>query len=199
LWLKCAMDLDRVCCAVDGPLPITDAQSRAWTHSVRGVSDAVLVGGRTLRLDDPSLNVREPQPTTDQPVPVILTRDPASLPLQAKIWDLHRKVWILSAQNMRGLPAHAEAIPWDGVEEISVALGRVGLHRVLAETGPELWSQALLEWNWDRAYLLRACRRLGTGKAAAKVFASGGTLARFAWTGHDWLSEYRKEAPCSQA
>lgn len=54
------------------PLPISGAQSLAFTHRIRAAHDAILVGIGTVLSDDPRLNVR--QADGDHPQPVVLDR-----------------------------------------------------------------------------------------------------------------------------
>jgi len=60
---------------------ITGAEARARVQGLRQWCDAIMVGGETVRQDDPSLTVREPQGWPRQPQRIVWTRakslDPA--------------------------------------------------------------------------------------------------------------------------
>lgn len=63
---------------------LTNEQSRSFVHALRAECDAILTGGNTVRLDNPSLTIRKPSrsvsPLKEQPWRVILTRNAASIP-----------------------------------------------------------------------------------------------------------------------
>ncbi|WEV79728.1 bifunctional diaminohydroxyphosphoribosylaminopyrimidine deaminase/5-amino-6-(5-phosphoribosylamino)uracil reductase RibD [Janibacter cremeus] len=83
---KLAATLDGRTAAADGTSRwITGPEARAEVHRLRARSDAVLVGGGTLRADDPHLAVRE---VTDavQPLRVVLDST-AGIPLSARVLD----------------------------------------------------------------------------------------------------------------
>ena len=64
--LKMALSLDGRTAAPDGTSQwITGPEARSVVHRLRAESDAVLVGAGTVRLDDPSLTVRDWQPADD--------------------------------------------------------------------------------------------------------------------------------------
>lgn len=60
------------------------------THQLRAESDAILVGGGTVRMDDPALTIRTPlqppSPRKKQPWRIIMTRDRKSLPAESCIF-----------------------------------------------------------------------------------------------------------------
>lgn len=83
---KLAATLDGRTAAADGTSRwITGPEARAEVHRLRARSDAVLVGGGTLRADDPHLAVRD---VTDavQPLRVVLDST-AGIPLSARALD----------------------------------------------------------------------------------------------------------------
>ena len=66
------------------------SESVRFAHQMRLESDAILVGGNTLRTDNPALTIRHPYREVpaikQQPWRVVLTRDSSSLPETAKVF-----------------------------------------------------------------------------------------------------------------
>ena len=73
--LKLATSLDgRIAMASGESQWITGPEARVHTHAMRARSDAILVGGGTLRADQPRLNVRLPGLEARSPERFVLTR-----------------------------------------------------------------------------------------------------------------------------
>ncbi len=76
--LKLALSLDGCIAMADGRSRwITGAAARAHGHALRARQDAILVGGGTLRADQPRLDVRLPGLESRSPQRWVLTRGPA--------------------------------------------------------------------------------------------------------------------------
>jgi len=76
--LKLALSLDGTIALANGESRwITGAAARTHGHALRARSDAILVGGATLRADDPRLDVRLPGLEERSPARWLLTRGPA--------------------------------------------------------------------------------------------------------------------------
>ncbi len=72
--LKMAMTLDgKIACANGDSRWVTGEEARRRVQSWRRLSDAVMVGGNTLRIDHPQLTVREPEDFERQPRRIILS------------------------------------------------------------------------------------------------------------------------------
>ena len=72
--LKMAMTLDGKIANPDGISKwITGVEARSRVQQLRRLSDAIMVGGGTLRADKPGLTVREPEEWTPQPRRIIVT------------------------------------------------------------------------------------------------------------------------------
>lgn len=92
--------LAKVACTLDGRLVrkkerwLTGKRARRYAHQLRLESDAILVGGQTVRSDNPALTIREPLTAVpalkEQPWRIVLTRHRSSLPETSQIFcDAH--------------------------------------------------------------------------------------------------------------
>jgi diaminohydroxyphosphoribosylaminopyrimidine deaminase/5-amino-6-(5-phosphoribosylamino)uracil reductase len=86
------------------------SESVRFAHQMRLESDAILVGGNTLRTDNPALTIRHPYREVpaikQQPWRVVLTRDSSSLPETAKVFtdkDCERTIIREDVGNMRAM------------------------------------------------------------------------------------------------
>ena len=152
--LKWAMSLDGRTALPNGASQwISGSAARSWVHRLRAGCDAVIVGGGTLRADNPLLTSRgQRQP---EPLRVVLSRS-LDLPEQAQLWD---------QSEASTLVAHQASSDWAGRERLRAAWAQAGVavqsfercdplallpllaargcNRVLWECGPSLAAAAL--------------------------------------------------------
>lgn len=158
--LKWAMSLDGRTALPNGQSQwISGPDARAWVHRLRASCDAVIVGGGTLRADDPLLTSRGRR--DPEPLRVVLSRS-LDLPEEAQLWDQAVAPTLVAhapigAPEQRLDTARAEAtcalLDRLGVERLALArcepshlleaLAARGCNRVLWECGPELAAAAL--------------------------------------------------------
>ena len=144
--LKWAMSLDGRTALPNGSSQwISGSVARQWVHQLRAQCDAVIVGGGTVRADDPLLTSRGRR--TPEPLRVVLSRS-LDLPDSARLWDES----VAPTLVVHGPEACDQALP-EGPERLLLdvcdplhlmqALAARGCNRVLWECGPELAAAAM--------------------------------------------------------
>ncbi|MFE6838224.1 bifunctional diaminohydroxyphosphoribosylaminopyrimidine deaminase/5-amino-6-(5-phosphoribosylamino)uracil reductase RibD [Streptomyces sp. NPDC057705] len=169
---KYAATLDGRSAAADGTSRwISSAESRADVHRLRAEADAVLVGGGTLRADDPHLAVRGVDGAT-QPLRVALdTR--AGLRPGARILDGSAPTLLVVAEDadtrhlpgvdLLRLPLQDGRVP---VRRLLEELYARGVRSLLLEGGPTLAGAFVEAGAVDRVVGYLAPALLGAGPAA---------------------------------
>ena len=148
--LKWAMGLDGRTALTNGASQwISGPSARSWVHQLRASCDAVIVGGGTVRADDPLLTSRGRR--NPEPLRVVLSRS-LDLPEQAKLWDQQLAPTLVA--HGAEAPQQAQArVDSAGVECLALnasepepllqQLAIRGCNRVLWECGPSLAAAAL--------------------------------------------------------
>ena len=148
--LKWAMSIDGRIGLKNGKSKwITNKGSRSLVHSLRAEFDAIIVGGNTLRKDNPLLTTRGSK--NPEPLRVIFTKS-LDLPLKSNLWDCNKAKTIViydsSTANesfLRRIPKSVEVlkVSSDNPELISKMLAKRGCNKVLWECGPRLATSAI--------------------------------------------------------
>lgn len=183
--VKTAMSLDaRVADASGGPTPITSAAARAWAHRLRGSVDAVLVGTRTVHVDDPRLTARGPDGRTVGRQPLRVVMGHADIPTGAAL---------------RAVPGEWLQVRSRDPLAVLHELLRRDVHHVLIEGGPRI-VQAFLEAGLvDEACWFIAPILLGGGPLALPSLGGPvqARLAHLEAIGEDVLVTVSDLAPAS--
>jgi len=155
--LKWAMSLDGRTALSNGASQwISGPPARAWVHRLRSQCDAVIVGGGTLRADDPLLTSRGQR--TPEPLRVVLSRN-LQLPERAQLWDISTAPTLVVHGHEAPAAAQAQLDQLcsnnPGLERLELsacspstlleALAQRGCNQVLWECGPELAAAAINE------------------------------------------------------
>ena len=170
--LKWAMSLDGRTALPNGSSQwISSPPARVWVHQLRSRCDAVVVGGGTVRADNPLLTSRGRR--TPEPLRVVLSRG-LDLPAHAQLW---------TTDHAQTLVAHGPEAPAErrlqldaaGVERLELEaseplalmehLAQRGCNQVLWECGPELAAAALRQGCVQQLAAVLAPKLLG-GQAA---------------------------------
>jgi len=128
---------------------ITTEKSRSLVHKLRADFDAIIIGGNTLRKDNPILTTRGLKKI--EPLRVVFTRT-LDLPTEAYLWDTQLSntlvVYDSSTANegyLKRIPNNVEIekISSDDPKLLSKILADKGCNKVLWECGPELATAAV--------------------------------------------------------
>jgi diaminohydroxyphosphoribosylaminopyrimidine deaminase / 5-amino-6-(5-phosphoribosylamino)uracil reductase len=179
---KSAQTLDgRIASASGRSRWITGEAARAWGRRLRAECDAVLVGGKTLRRDDPALTSRGPGP---DPLKLVVSSS-LDLPPKAKAFQGGAPAW---AVTDRSAPLRRRrALEAAGVQVLAYPRTRsglplrtvfkdlraLGLHKILVEGGGELAYSLFKAGLVDEVYLFMAPRFLGGRTAPSSLDGTG--------------------------
>lgn len=91
--LKYAMTLDGKIATEEGKSKwVTGEAARRRVHEIRRSMDAIVIGGQTMRMDDPRLTVRDvSNGGVLQPIRVVVSKS-MRLPTEARMWESARKI-----------------------------------------------------------------------------------------------------------
>jgi len=148
--LKWAMGVDGRTALSNGASQwISSPEAREWVHRLRASCDAVIVGGGTVRADNPLLTSRGLRDS--DPLRVVLSRS-LDLPTSAQLWD-QTAAPTLVAHGPEAPPQACAALDQRGVPRLELprcspqllleALAARGCNQVLWECGAELAAAAV--------------------------------------------------------
>ena len=177
--LKWAMSLDGRIGLPNGRSKwITNVPARDSVHQIRSKCDAVIVGGGTVRVDDPLLTSRGK--SKSEPLRVVFSRS-LDLPKSAKLWDTKIAKTII-AYGPEGdeaffsdLPNGPEKLRLDSTDpsELLSFLSKKGCNKILWECGPLLATSAI-ESNCVQELVVFVAPKLLGGKSAMSPLNSFG-------------------------
>lgn len=179
---------------------VTGEKSRVHTHRLRARADAVLIGGRTLRIDDPDLTPRlMPQATGTGPEALVLSRSGEFDPKLRLFAEGRRARTMVLSASREGLPPWVDhrAVAGDA-GEVREGLLRVfkerGYHSVLVEGGREIWALFLNAGLWDRLSIYTAPKVFPEGERwdalLARDWGKSLKFRKFSSLGEDYLAEF---------
>ncbi len=158
---------------------LSGKQSRNYTHQLRARVDAVMVGAETVRRDDPRLTDR----VTDspiQPLAVVVTRRPESIPLSTPLFSERADETILVAppgldsKLKKKLEKRGVTVLGSDLEEnkfiwhqVLARLQKNGVGRILVEGGGQLIGDLLANNYLNEVHLFYCGHFLGEGIPAS--------------------------------
>ncbi len=128
---------------------ISNEESRSSVHQLRAEFDAIVIGGNTLRKDNPLLTTRGIK--KNEPLRVVFTRT-LDLPINANLWDRNTSnslvIYDGSSANEKYLtriPKNVliEKVSSDNPILVSKLLAKKGFNKILWECGSELATAAV--------------------------------------------------------
>ncbi len=168
---------------------ITNLQQRRKAHQLRSSVDAILVGSRTVQIDNPQLTVRLAK-RTQQPFRVVVDSKGKSA-LQSTIFhDEHRARTIVATSQgaprqwrntLVQLGVRVLLVPSHNLRAVMLALGQLQITSVLMEGGGGLLGAAFDEQLVDKAVFFYAPIILGGDSARSAVGGRGVSKVREAF------------------
>ena len=178
--LKWAMSLDGRISLPNGESKwISNAKSRNWVHRLRSKCDAVVVGGETLRKDNPLLTSRGF--SNPEPIRVVFTRS-LDFPRDLLLWETDVAKTLVAycptpelESKLKNFPKGPEllALRSSSLKCLAEALAKKGCNRVLWECGPSLASLAIQENCIQELAVVIAPKLIG-GKAGTSPLENFG-------------------------
>ena len=203
---KLAMSLDGKIAGQNGEtIHLTGPELKIQTHQARKKSDAILTTAKTIRNDNPLLNVRLEQTEIAKPV-YILDRY-LTLSAQENVFKTAKSVSIFyrknqaniqkrkafQQQNVHLIPVSEEAHGLN-INEIMSQIGAFGIHDLWVEAGGQLFSSLMKSGYLHEAWLYIAPTWIGEGTPAFQDLSSWDlTSKRIEWNqyGRDVLGKIR--------
>ena len=173
--LKYAMTLDgKIATATGHSAWVTSKASRHLVHQIRSTCDAVIIGGNTVRKDNPSLTTHGV--TEHNPLRVVMSRS-LDLPADCNLWHDNLAETIIFTENND--PAQQQKLLSDNTHIITVAaltpkivmehLYQRGISKVLWECGGTLAAKAIADGTIQKVMTFIAPKIIGGTDAPSPV------------------------------
>lgn len=167
--LKYAMTLDGKIASLSGHSAwVTSPEARRWVHCLRGDCDAIIVGGNTVRQDNPRLTTHGQ--SLHNPLRVVMSRQ-LDLPEEANLWcDRQASTVVFAssaapASRLKKLSGQVEVVSLEHLTPAAVmeALYQRGCATVLWECGGTLAAQAISQGCVQKVLVFVAPKLIGDG------------------------------------
>ena len=177
---KCAMTLDgKIATRTGHSRWVTGEAARRMVHEMRNEHDAVLVGSRTVMLDDPSLTTRLDRPDTRDPVRIVLDAG-AYLDADRQVFQVESPAptWVAATEDREYPRADAVLRVPRGEGGVDMAalmgeLGRRGIMTLLIEGGGATHASAFRAGIVDKVCFFVAPKIVGGRDAITPVEGEG--------------------------
>jgi diaminohydroxyphosphoribosylaminopyrimidine deaminase / 5-amino-6-(5-phosphoribosylamino)uracil reductase len=180
--LKYAMTLDGKIATTTGHSAwVTSKAARNLVHQLRSTCDAVIIGGNTVRQDNPSLTTHGI--TQDNPLRVVMSRS-LDLPTDCNLWHDNLAATLIFTENND--PAQQQKLLSENTHIINVAeltpkivmehLYQRGISKVLWECGGTLAARAIADGTIQKVMAFIAPKIIGGTDAPSPVGDLGFSL-----------------------
>ena len=197
--LKYAMTLDgKIATSTGHSAWVTSPAARHRVHQLRAECDAVIIGGNTVRLDNPLLTTHG---VGDRNPRRVIMSQTLSLPIEAQIWDVNvAPTVVMTSTAARSRQADvAQALVDRGVEMVDFAdftpdavacdLAQRGCNQVLWECGGTLAAAAIQADCVQRLWAFVAPKLIGGTQAPGPIADLGHTQMTAAIALHEVTCE----------
>lgn len=174
--LKYAMTLDGKIATTSGHSAwVTNQDARAQVHRLRAACDAVIIGGNTVRQDNPDLTSHNCD--THNPLRVVMSRS-LNLPEQARLWDTRKAPTLVltevgSSQTFQNMLREkgVEVLEFKSLtpEQVMTHLYERGFCSVLWECGGILAASAIAQGAVQKIMAFIAPKIIGGNHAPTPV------------------------------
>lgn len=163
------IDIERTAGSTPEPYWITGMPERILVHKWRAQEEAVLVGGETIRRDNPRLNVRYWKGA--DPLKIILS---GSGKIDKYAAEYETKERILTFTYRKELIKETTGQVILKKNDVSAAricetLYNMGIQSLLVEGGARVLEHFISEGFWDEARIFKGYRNFGTGVKAPEI------------------------------
>ncbi len=177
---KCGMSLDgKIATRTGHSKWVTGEESRRMVHQLRNEVDAILVGSRTVMLDDPSLTTRLNGPDTRDPIRVILDAQ-EYLDGGRRVFHVASEAatWVVVPEGSKCLPSADVLHVRTGKAGVDMtalmdALGQRGITSLLIEGGGTTHASAFEAGVVDKVWFFIAPKIVGGRDAITPVEGAG--------------------------
>jgi diaminohydroxyphosphoribosylaminopyrimidine deaminase / 5-amino-6-(5-phosphoribosylamino)uracil reductase len=181
------------------PAKITSAASNVWVHNLRAQANAILVGGSTARIDNPSLDTRLSNfETKHDPTRIILNLE-SDLDAGLNIFRDDGVDIMVFGKKRQALPDRIKQYQLPAVEfgeNLRFVLDQLylaGIHHLLIESGGELTKKLLASKLFDTFYLFTSPHSIENGykwNDSGWQWQKGLKLCKTKQVGNDLLEEF---------
>jgi diaminohydroxyphosphoribosylaminopyrimidine deaminase/5-amino-6-(5-phosphoribosylamino)uracil reductase len=148
------------------PIWISNEYSRQWVHKLRSMEQAILVGTKTVLMDNPSLTVRDWNGSS--PIRIVIDRN-LDIPINASVFDENSMTILLTekeATNKDHLFYEKICFKENFIEQVCDILHRHTIQSVIVEGGATTL-QSFIDANcWDESFVFISEMKLNTGISA---------------------------------
>ena len=163
------IDVDRSAGVDPGPYWITGNSEKVLVHKWRATEQAILVGGETIRNDNPKLNVREW--TGNDPLKLILSRS-GNLSAESEVFKNNGSTVIFTSNSVAKFTGSEKVVLIDekrAATEIAEYLFTRGLLSLFIEGGAETINHFINLGLWDEARIFCGNVPFNQGKRAPAI------------------------------